>query len=166
MKALNVKLVIFLIIPPLFLLVVDSFPITRSFEGICTRVLDGDTVIVAGEKIRLAHIDAPESSQLSFEGRAIGKQSSNFLSKLVLGKKVRVEYSGRGRYGRLLGLIFLKSEINELMIRSGMAIAYGNGGVKYHSLEYEARLLRKGIFGTIGFDSPKYYRKRNRYAAK
>ncbi len=167
MKVIKSKLVIFLGLPLIFLFVVDSFPILKEFEGICTRVLDGDTVIVAGKRIRLANIDAPESSQLSYDGENIGQLSTKYLSQLILGKRVRVQFYGKGRYGRIIGTIFYNGEVNFQMIREGMAMAYGySKDIKYSSVEYEARLLRKGIFGTFGFDRPRFYRRKMKYAIK
>lgn len=160
MKEIKSKLVIFLGIPLLFLLVVDSFPIEKTIVGVCSRVLDGDTIIVNKVRVRLASIDAPESSQFSYDGIAIGKMSKSYLERLILGKVVEVRFFKKGYYGRVIGTVYLKEDINLKMIEAGMALAYLVGGrVKYSSGEYEARLLRKGIFGTHGFDRPSAFRK-------
>jgi endonuclease YncB( thermonuclease family) len=82
-------------------------------------VYDGDTVTVdldlgfhvwkRGEKIRLAHIDAPE---LRGESQAEGKAAGDFLRDLVLNKNVIIQTikspSGsdkQEKYGRYLGIM-------------------------------------------------------------
>jgi endonuclease YncB( thermonuclease family) len=161
MEVLKSKLVIFLCLPLVFLLVVGHFPIERSFVGVCTKVLDGDTIIVNAAVVRLANIDAPEKAQLSYDGLPIGRWSRKYLEKRVLGKKVRVSYIKRGRFKRILGNIWLnKININKDILRAGMAVKYYPEDVHtYNSLEYKARLRRVGIFGVFGFARPKFYRK-------
>lgn len=130
--------------------------LSKKRFGICTRVLDGDTVVVSGQKIRLADLDAPELGQNSLDGVAIGKQSQQFLARLILGKKVEVRYTGRGYYGRIIGTIFYNGKnINQLIMQAGMATTYGS---KYQEINYQAKLIRQGIYKTFGFKSPKYYR--------
>jgi endonuclease YncB( thermonuclease family) len=164
MEVFKSKLVIFLCLPMIFLFVVDSFPIQKSINGICSKVMDGDTVVVNGHRIRLANIDAPEKSQLSYDGLPIGGWSTNYLKKLIFGKEVRVTYSKRGRFNRILGNIWIgKRDINKEMLRAGMVVKYYPKDVHgYNSLEYTARLKRLGIFGVIGFDRPSFYRKKTR----
>ena len=47
-------------------------------------------------KIRLGGIDAPEKKQI------YGDKSTQNLANLIAGKNVEVEYSKRGRYGRII----------------------------------------------------------------
>jgi endonuclease YncB( thermonuclease family) len=54
-------------------------------------------------RIRLQGIDAPERKQ------PYGKASGRSLSTLVAGKQVRVEYDKRDRYGRIIGVVWLRS---------------------------------------------------------
>ena len=76
-----------------------------------TRVIDGDTVEVQTkpglfrngrkERVRLYGIDAPESSQTG------GPESTKHLKRIIgSGKNVRLEQSGKDRYGRTVGLIY------------------------------------------------------------
>lgn len=155
------KLVIFLGFPLIFLFITGSFPIEKSFEGICSKVLDGDTVIVNGRKVRLYGIDAPELSQISYDKKPIGKWSRDYLAKLILGKKVKVLWIKKGHYKRIIGTIIYKENINLTMIQMGMAIKSDfNTDHLFHNVEYVAKLKRVGIFGTFGFDKPWYFRKK------
>jgi endonuclease YncB( thermonuclease family) len=164
MEVLKSKLVIFLCIPLIFLFVVDSFPITRSFKGKCEKVIDGDTVVVDGRVIRLGGIDAPEISQYSYDGEPIGKWSKNFLQKMIEGKVVKVTYEKKGRYKRYIGTIWFQNiNINHLMLKMGFAMSYLSvHKFKAQNLEYLARIKRLGMYSTIGFDRPAFYRKKSR----
>ena len=164
MKVIKVKSVIFLGIPLLFLLINESFSIEKSISGVCSRVLDGDTVIVNGQRIRLANIDAPESSQYSFDGIPIGEMSTDFLTRRIQGKFVVVKYFLRGRYGRVIGSIWIDDKnINNELLEKGMALVYGDGvSLDQIALEYTAKLNRKGIFKTVGFSRPAVFRSKKR----
>jgi micrococcal nuclease len=82
---------------------------------------------VRGEKIRLAHIDAPE---LNGETRAEGKAAGDFLRELVLNRNVIIQTikspSGgdkQEKFGRYLGVIWLDGvNVNDLLVSKGYAI--------------------------------------------
>jgi endonuclease YncB( thermonuclease family) len=89
--------------------------------GRVVRVVDGDTVHVLDNvknlhKIRLAGIDAPESSQ------AFGRVSRSHLADLVAGKTVTVEWHKRDRYRRIVGKILLDGkDMNLEQVSAGLA---------------------------------------------
>ena len=162
-NAFRVKLVIFLGMSLTFPLFIESYSLTKVIEGKVTQVLDGDTLIVQGQKIRLYGIDAPELAQRSFDGKFIGIQSRKFLEHLVLNKPVRVEYQKRGYYGRIIGRVYTKIDINLEMLKSGMAIMSRYSKRRdFYLTSYLARLKRKGIFKTNGFLNPSAYRQKKR----
>jgi endonuclease YncB( thermonuclease family) len=75
-----------------------------SFEAEVVGVIDGDTIDVrAGNtpsyRIRLAGIDAPEKKQ------AFGNKAKQNLSDLVYRKAVRIEWSKKDKYGRIVAKI-------------------------------------------------------------
>jgi endonuclease YncB( thermonuclease family) len=91
-----------------------SFALLASFQtpaatltGKVVEVADGDTItILVGteqQRIRLQGIDAPERKQ------PFGKASGRALPALVAGKQVRVEYDKRDRYGRIVGVVWVRS---------------------------------------------------------
>lgn len=156
------SLVIFLCFPAFCLFVVDATPFERSFSGICERVLDGDTIIVSGRRVRLKGIDAPESDQKSYDGFMIGLWSTKYLREMIEGKTVEVKWRTRGRYKRFIADIYYQNRsINALMVREGMAMYYSfSKDTKLKAYQYEAQLLKKGIYGTFGFDRPSYFRRK------
>lgn len=116
--------------------------------GRCTRVSDGDTIHVVTDgnvkyKVRLDRIDAPE------KGQPNGKESTAYLSSLIRGKTVRVEWQKKDRYGRVLGIVFLdKVDVNLQMVAAGNAwhYSYFDKTSEYASAEAEARQNRRGLW--------------------
>ena len=115
------------------------------------RIIDGDTIIIAGERIRLDWIDAPETrQQCNIEGKkwACGVAATNALNKLIGTSQVRCQTHGRGKYGRILGICYLgKENINAWMVRNGWAVdyrKYSNGA--YAREEAMAKSERRGIW--------------------
>jgi len=100
---------------------------TRPHEVV--RVIDGDTFVIENNvKVRLLGVDAPEV------GNCYSKESTNFLKKLIKGKKVYLQkdISGTDDFGRLLRYVILRNNdpekddilVNDLLVRSGYAMDY------------------------------------------
>ena len=111
-------------------------------------VADGDTLtlLVAQEshRIRLAQIDAPESSQPG------GRAAKRALSELCFGKEARVVVVAVDRYGRTVGEVFVGSlHLNREMVRSGNAWAYTEYATSTEivKLEDDAREAGRGLWG-------------------
>src|SRR5947209_12328391 len=90
------------------------------FTGKGDKVTDGDRIHVLLDKethkIRLLHIDAPESKQ------AFGTKAKQALSEKVFGKEVKVVWKSRDRYKRILGDIYLDDRwVNLEMVQDGLA---------------------------------------------
>ena len=69
------------------------------------RVIDGDTIDVAGERIRFHGIDAPESGQTCIADGIIwpcGEKATTALTDFIGGSPVRCEGQGTDRYGRTI----------------------------------------------------------------
>jgi micrococcal nuclease len=122
----------------------------KTLNGEVTLVQDGDTLTVKTKrdrvyKVRLADIDAPET------GQPFGKPSRRLAIDLALEKTVRVNYTFKDKYGRLIGEVFLPDGklLNEEMLKAGLAWHYR---VKHpHSsflekLEYKAWQKKLGLW--------------------
>ena len=131
-------------------------------DGDSIRVLDGNRRIT----IRLACIDAPESSQLPW-----GFQSTALLKKLIpIGSEVSLKMKTKDRYGRFVAEIFSShGNINQLMVQLGQAFAYRSylrhcDAQKYLQLEAAAQRQAIGVWsvGYSGIERPWEYRRNRR----
>lgn len=113
---------------------------------IVKRVIDGDTIeIENGPYIRLASVKSPEKGNCYFD------EAKDYLTNLVEGKAVEVEFESMGSYGRPNAYIYIDGDlVNKLMIQEG----YGRyaGRKKSSSLgmqqAYEdAKVSKKGLWG-------------------
>ena len=89
------------------LLVIAPAVQAETLMGRVVGVADGDSVTVLDgkleqHKIRLQGIDAPEKAQ------PFGQRSEENLSRLVFNKDVRVEWSKRDRYDRIIGKVWVQ----------------------------------------------------------
>lgn len=126
-----------------------------------TKVVDGDTFWIddgteKGQKIRLIGIDAPESRKTrNKQIQKFGKESKEFAVKLLLNKKVRLEYDVRryDQYRRTLAYAYLTDGtfVNAMMIKEGYAqtmtvppnVKYAE---KLAQLQQQARSGGKGLW--------------------
>ena len=117
---------------------------------------DGDTLRVRQNgktlTVRLACIDAPESSQ-----KPHGAQASQALKALVpIGSGVDLRIKTIDRYGRSIAEISRQGRnINQDLVASGATFVYwqfikGCDRQTYGRLETEARLDRQGVWSTGG----------------
>lgn len=92
-----------------------------------TCVVDGDTVWINREKIRLAAIDAPEITGKCEEERALARRSKARLMQLLQSGDIRIDRDGKDRYGRTLARLYLfvggnkKVSIGDVLVREGLA---------------------------------------------
>jgi micrococcal nuclease len=126
------------------------------------KVVDGDTFWIddgsqKGLKVRLIGVDAPESKKSGTkETASFGREASDYLTTLITGKKVRLEYDvGHfDMYGRTLAYVYLEDGtfVNATLVKNGYAtIMTVPPNVKYADtflkLERKARNQKRGMWG-------------------
>ena len=126
------------------------------------KVIDGDTIHIGNNKIRLHGIDAPEQKQTcNFEGNEwnCGKDATFFLSNLINKQSVSCRVNDIDQYKRLVAVCFIDNvNINQQMVISGWAIAYRFYSKDFIKEEEIAKKNKVGIWrGT--FEEPYIYRK-------
>jgi len=130
-------------------------------------VIDGDTLRVGGERIRLLGIDAPELSQTCRDeaGREwlCGREARDRLNALVGQGEVNCATNSLDRYGRALATCSAGpvADVGASLVREGYAVDYGRGPINYRSAEAEARAARRGIWRGE-FERPQDWRERHR----
>ncbi|MEO0672498.1 MAG: thermonuclease family protein [Pseudomonadota bacterium] len=127
------------------------------------RVIDGDTIEVAGLKIRLHGIDAPEPAQICRAGSAgyrfAGRDASAHLRRLTAGKSVRCYGTKRDGFGRLIAICRVGDlDLNRAMVGSGLAWAYRRYATTYVADEREARSGRRGVWA-MACTTPEAFRR-------
>ena len=116
--------------------------------GKVVRVADGDTLTILDatnvqHKVRLHGIDAPERKQ------AYGEASRKALAERVAGKVVRVEWTARDKYQRVLGTVYVgEKDINLAMLQAGYAWHYKrfDSNAAYAQAEAEAKAAKRGLW--------------------
>ena len=111
------------------------------------RIIDGDTIVLKGEKIRLKGIDAPEKKQncLDLNGVEIecGKIAKEKLKKIIGANKVKCEVTGK--YKRNLGYCYAGNiNLNKEMVKRGYA--YARYSKMFTNEEKEAKKWKKGFW--------------------
>lgn len=125
-------------------------------------------------KIRLGCIDAPEIRYFNVAAQPLSKESKDYLSTLILHKKVKLEILGVDRYDRILAIVYLKrlcfnTNVNIEMLKSGLACVYsgkdeifGNYKDLFIEVENTAKKNKKGIWGLNNMILPMDYKKMRR----
>lgn len=132
------------------------------------RVVDGDTIEIDDQRIRLWGIDAPEVSQFCAEDGArypCGLDVSQALRKRIGSQQVSCARRDTDRYGRMVGLCTIEGgiDISRWMVQQGQAIAFRKYSLDYVEEEYRAKVAKVGIWAGE-FQDPSDYRHRVRPA--
>lgn len=129
------------------------------------RIIDGDSLEIGGQRIRLHGIDAPELVQtcLDRSGRPFpcGERAREALNEIVGMAALRCIRVGEDRFQRILARCRLPdgSDVGATLIRQGWAVAYhGDGGEEYRAAEIEAARRRTGLWSGR-FDRPEAWRR-------
>ncbi|MGC4096900.1 MAG: thermonuclease family protein [Nitrospira sp.] len=86
----------------------------RILSTLQVRAVDGDTIRVGGERVRLRGIDTPEMSE--FEGPAAKRR----LEELLRSGSIRIVPHGRDVYDRLIADVFVNEQnVAQTLIAEG-----------------------------------------------
>lgn len=125
----------------------ESLKENNSFEkGFVSKVIDGDTVVVNGESVRLLGIDADERGYPCFNA------AKKRIEELILDREVVLETDGedKDQYERYLRYLILDGKnINLQLVEEGLAVArFYPANKKYRTeilgAEQNARELKIG----------------------
>tara|TARA_B100000959_G_scaffold252310_1_gene282306 strand:- start:2084 stop:2554 length:471 start_codon:yes stop_codon:yes gene_type:complete len=154
------KNIIFFLI--FFLTTTNSF--SKTIIG-NARIIDGDTINIKSNKIRLHGIDAPETKQTCKINSAewyCGMQSTKELKKLINNQEVECLTNDIDIYNRYVAICIVNEiNINQWMVKSGWAIAYRYYSTDYIVEEKYARDNKLGIWKSE-FMKPYMYRRQNK----
>ena len=154
----------------IFILILTSLIFIANYANSKTilgkaRIIDGDTIHIKSNKIRLHGIDAPESKQtckIDNQDWYCGKQSTKELKNLINNQKVECNVNDVDRYNRYVAICFVNEiNINQWMVKNGWAIAYRYYSKDYIIEEKYANDNKLGIWNSE-FIEPYAYRRQNK----
>ncbi|GLC71598.1 hypothetical protein PLESTF_001139500 [Pleodorina starrii] len=134
------------------------------------RVVDGDTLVINGERIRFYGVDAPESAQQCQDAKGAqypcGLVSKDALEKKIGSSSVSCDVKNTDMYGRSVSVCAIKGltgteELNSWLVSNGYAVAYRQYSKDYIPLEDAAHAANKGIWAGQ-FQVPSEWRKANK----
>ncbi|WP_119273099.1 thermonuclease family protein [Taklimakanibacter deserti] len=115
------------------------------------RVVDGDTLEIGTQAIRIHSIDAPEASQVCQLPKGTWDCSGaavNVLRAMTEGREVRCAGHEVDQYGRLIARCATDEvpDIGAQLVASGLAWAFIKYSTDYRALEAEPRAKKLGIW--------------------
>ena len=126
------------------------------------RVVDGDTIVLNGEKIRFSGIDTPELKQTCMKDNEkifCGETAKILLIKKIGNKTPECISEGKDAYKRTLAECFVNGEsLSVFLVRSGYAFAYRKYSKKFIEDEEYAKKIKIGMW-SMEFEFPWDYRK-------
>jgi endonuclease YncB( thermonuclease family) len=129
------------------------------------KVIDGDSIEIAGERLRLFGIDAPESRQecrdAAGESYACGRAAARALAAAIGGRAVTCTAVEHDQYRREIAICTVEGrDLGETMVRVGHALDYAqHSRGRYAAAEREAREAKRGLWAGT-FEHPLAWRRR------
>ena len=126
------------------------------------KIIDGDTIVLNGEKIRFSGIDTPELKQTCIQDDQ--ELDCGMSAKMLLVKKIgnntpECISEGKDVYKRTLAECFINGEsLSSFLVRSGYAFAYRKYSKKFIKDEDFAKANKLGMWA-MTFQYPWDFRK-------
>ena len=126
------------------------------------KIIDGDTIILNGEKIRFSGIDTPELKQTCLKDDQevpCGMTAKRLLAEKIGNATVECTGEGKDTYKRTLAECFVNGEsLSKFLVRSGYAFAYRKYSTKFIEDEEFAKANKLGMWA-MTFQYPWDYRR-------
>ncbi len=129
------------------------------------RIIDGDSLEVAGERIRLFGIDAPEGRQLCRDSNGqdygCGREAARVLTALIKGRPVSCTMVTHDQYARDVATCVANGkDLGDAMVSAGYARDYPqHSRGRYAAAERSARQAKRGLWAGE-FENPSTWRRR------
>ena len=128
-------------------------PLPVDVSGVAT-VMDGNTLLINGQRVRLAGIEAAESGQACVSGFGrpyeCGRAATLFLEQHTRNQPVRCRVLGRSSTGRLVGRCVAGGlDLAAGLVRGGWAFAFRSLGDNYLEQESLAQATQLGVWSGL-----------------
>ncbi|MCW0399248.1 thermonuclease family protein (plasmid) [Xanthomonas sontii] len=114
------------------------------------QVIDGDTLQLNGQRIRLYAIDAPEIRQTCLHRTGewdCGNRAGLWLQQLIAGNEVFCTSQGSDRSGNVIASCMVgETDLGGAMVKNGWALAYRSVSKTYVIAETDAKRKRLGLW--------------------
>src|SRR5262245_48538880 len=111
-------------------LIAGLITVANAGQSAPVRVIDGDTIRLGSERVRIMNIDAPETENRARcnAERRLAAEATRTLTEIITGKALAIERHGKDRFGRTLAYIRVGgADVGEMLIRARVAVRWGNG---------------------------------------
>ena len=133
------------------------------------RVVDGDTLEIGSNRIRIHGIDAPETRQTCLRNNAewlCGAGATQALRTMTQNNFVSCIARSTDRYGRIVGMCSVDGmDVGEALVKMGLALAYRKYSSDYVGAESSAKADRIGVWAGL-FVKPWDWRRGKRLSQK
>ena len=154
----------------LLILMITLFVLNLKAENFLIgipKVIDGDTIKINNISIRLHGIDTPENNQRCKDKNNLfyfcGRVATKRLISIIDQSKIKCDEKDKDKYGRVVAVCFRSGEdINAMMVKEGMGIAYRYYSKDYVEEEEYAKNNKLGIWSGE-FIEPYQWRKGKRF---
>jgi endonuclease YncB( thermonuclease family) len=136
---------------------------TRQFQ-----ITDGDSIVIAGERIRLHGIDAPEARQSCLRATGTpwpcGTWATAQLREITSGAQLNCQRLDTDRFGRTIARCQANGrDVGAEMVARGAAVAFVRYSAEYLAQEQAAKAAQQGLWAGR-FERPEDWRRATRTA--
>ncbi len=101
----------------------------ETFDGRRVVIIDGDTIAIGSERVRILNVDTPETFRPRCEAELVaGLKAKERLAELLRAGPVGIDRHGEDRYRRTLARLSVGGrDVGSVLIAEGLALPWKDG---------------------------------------
>ncbi|MBQ0820709.1 thermonuclease family protein [Microvirga sp. HBU67558] len=123
-------LLLFTLCLALGLLTFENLPtLAETIDGRRVVIIDGDTIAIGSERVRILNVDTPETFRPRCEAELVaGLKAKERLAELLRAGPVGIERHGQDRYRRTLARLSAGGrDVGSVLVAEGLALPWRDG---------------------------------------